>query len=157
MRSVALGLLILASTAAVAEPWVVVDDLQGTIPQAPRVDHDSRGEELCKGDPRKPTDATDEALTNAGWLLWDETQRDGDYSIRIVAAGQAGQCRPVGISIIVFAGGLPVAAYQPAAVTANLAGELKAGYLHLSQTYPKPGEGLCCGTGKRAIAIRLVP
>jgi hypothetical protein len=157
MRRFALSFLMVFSTTAMADPWVMVDDLQGTIPQAPRVNYDSRNEQLCKGDPRKSIDVTDEALTDAGWLLWDETQRDGDFAIRIVAAGQAGQCRPVGISIIVFAGGLPVAAYQPAATTANLAGELKSGYLHLSQTYPKPGEGLCCGTGKRAMVVRLEP
>jgi len=142
-------------SAAYAEPWLVVDDLQGTIPKAPRMQYDNRNELLCKSDARKPADAADEALTAAGWLLWNKPEKVGDFVIRRVVPGLAGQCRPEGLSAIVFKNGLPHAAYVPSEATANLTFVLEAGNLRVSQKFGKPGEAMCCHTGIREQMIVL--
>lgn len=147
--------LLLFSANAMAEAWLIVDDLQGAIPKAPNLRYDNRHNQLCRDDARAPVDATDEALTAAGWLLWDDAEQQGDLSIRRVAAGLEGQCRPIGISLMVFASGLPTTAYRPAAESSNLIVALDRGTLKISQVFLKPGEPNCCGTGKRSISVVL--
>jgi len=155
MRIFALAFGVLIGTAASAEPWLVVDDLQGTIPKAPRVQNDSRNEELCRYDARAPADAADEALTAAGWLLWDEPERVGEVVIRRVVPGLAGPCRPAGRSAFVFVKGLPQSAYFPSAATANLDFALESMNLRIGQTFGKPGEAMCCWTRRREVVISL--
>jgi len=155
MRVLATLFAALLATVAYADPWLVIDDLQGTIPKAPRMQYDNRNQPLCKSDARPPADAADEALTAAGWILWDEPENVGHVVIRRVVPGLAGQCRPEGLSAIVFKDGLPHAAYVPSKATANLAFVVEAGNLRVSQKFGKPGEAMCCETGKRELVIVL--
>ncbi len=153
MRMSPFAILLFLCAPVCAEPWLVVDDLQGTIPKAPKMNGDGRGQPLCKGESRSPEDATDQALTIAGWLLWGKPQRHGDTVIHIVAPALDGQCRPMGSGLIVFASGLPAVSYFPSSPYENLKGELRDNLLAITQAFAKPGEGACCKTGKRELII----